>query len=149
MTLEKAQKILKVMGIITLVGAAVSLGLGVLAIAGGSYAAANMPEMQTNVEYQKAAGVIIGGGIGLIVVALLNLIEGIITLLSSKQNKYATATMIITIVSLVLTVMNGVSGMMRPSIDYTSLISFIASVAIDIVVIYAAKTIRDVYVADK
>ena len=149
MTLEKARKILKVIGIITLVGAALSLGFGVLAVAGTGFAATNTPEMQTNPEYQEAAGAIIGGGIGLVVVSVINLIEGVITLLSSKQNKFATVTLVMTSLSLVSCLVNGISGMMKPGFDYKNVISFVIAIALDVAVIWAAKTVRDAYIAEK
>ena len=107
-----------------------------------------MPEVQTNPEYQKAIGAIMGSGVGLIIVAVIGLIEGVVTFLSSKQNKLATLAIIITAISLVVTLVNNIYSFANIGFDYKNILSLVVPIVMDIVVIRAALVVRKAYVDD-
>ena len=61
--LDSSRKILKIIGIITIIGAVFTLLGGVLMIAGGGAVGVTSPEVQTDPDLQTGIGALIVGGV--------------------------------------------------------------------------------------
>ncbi len=142
MELSTAKKILKVAGILSIVGGILVLILGLLAVFGSGYAAVEMPEAQTDPEYQTAAGVLLLGSVALVLSGIFTLIQGGVSVAASKNGKYATAALVFAVLSLISTLYNNIKNFSQQGVTGSSIVSLIIAVAISALICYAANTVR-------
>ena len=105
MKLSTAQKILKIVGILTIIGAIVTIAFGALALFGTGSAIQSDPETMNRTEASRL-GLMIAGGAGLVLGGVFDLVTGILSVLSSKNGKFAKTTLILTIISVAYTIIN-------------------------------------------
>ena len=146
--LETSRKILKIVGILTIIGAVLSLITGVLLLAGGGYASANLPEAQTDPDTQTGIGAMFAGGIFIIIAGIFSLVSGIISVKASKQNKYGKIAWIFAIIGAVLAVLRGFSSV-SSNPGLSSIAGALLNIALNVMIFFAANTIKTAYAAEK
>ena len=109
MKLSTAQKILKIVGIITIISSIIVIVLGALALVGTGSAIQSDPTAVNRTE-AGGIGMIILGGAGLILGGVFDLVTGILSVLSSKNGKFAKTTLILTIISVVYSIIQSVAN---------------------------------------
>lgn len=145
MELSTAKKILKFAGILSIIEGVVILLLGIV-VAGSGYAAQNMPELQTNPDYQTAGGVMIVGSIALIIGGIFTIVQGGFSVAASKNGKHAMTALVFSIITLLSGIYNGVK-------DFTSaggatastVVSLVLSIVLSMLICFAANTVRVAY----
>ena len=147
MTLENAKKILKYFGILIIIGAIVSMGMGVLMTLGGGYAATSMPEVQSNEEYSAAAGITMIAGVAIAVGGLFRLFQGLFSLRASKNSRYGKTAWIFSILGVVAAIGSAISTFTSRTADTATIIGQILAIIVSICVLFAAKIVKDDYVA--
>ncbi len=145
MELSTAKKILKVAGILSIIEGIFVLILGLLAVFGSGYAAQNMPEMQTNPDYQTAAGVLIVGSIALIIGGIFTIVQGGFSVAASKNGKHAMTALVLAIITLVSSIYSNVRNFTSSGVTTSSVISLILSIIISLLICFAANTVRVAY----
>ena len=145
MELSTAKKILKVAGILSIIEGIFVLILGLLAVFGSGYAAQNMPEMQTNPDYQTAAGVLIVGSIALIIGGIFTIVQGGFSVAASKNGKHAMTALVLAIITLVSSIYSNVQNFTSSGVNTSGIISLILSIIISLLICFAANTVRVAY----
>ena len=145
MELSTAKKILKVAGILSIIEGIFVLILGLLAVFGSGYAAQNMPEMQTNPDYQTAAGVLIIGSIALIIGGIFTIVQGGFSVAASKNGKHAMTALVLAIITLVSSIYTNVQNFTSSGANTSGIISLILSIIISLLICFAANTVRVAY----
>ena len=144
MSLEKAKKILNIVGIITILGSVAAIVLGFYVVLRvGSYGG-NVPQVQDSVEFQELAAFFVITGTTLIISGLCALATGVFSVLASRNAKYARTCWILCIVSLVTTVYHGISNLLG-SFGWGNLISMLAGLILDSLGFFAANIIKSDY----
>ena len=138
MKLSTAQKIMKIVGILTIVGALVVVGLGALVLYG-----MNNPEIASSTNTDSTALLI--SGIALIVLGLIDFVTGILAVLSSKNGKYAKTTFILAIVSAVYSVANSLINSAKQGFTLSNVISMMVELVLAVLLCVAANTVKVAY----
>ena len=149
MTLEQARKILKVIGIITIIGAVISLVMGILVVFGAGDVALTDPEVQTEADYQEIVGYFIISGIALAIAGVCSLIEGVFSILASKNGKYGKICWIFSIISLVTSLYNGITNLFKGEFKLSNVVSLLVSLALNALVLVAANTVKTAYAREQ
>ena len=139
MKLSTAQKIMKIVGILTVIGALVVVGLGALIL----YGAKGDPEIANSVNTD--AGTLTFSGIALIVLGLIDVVTGILAILSSKNGKYAKTTFILAIVSEVYSVANNLINAAKQGFNTSNVISLMVELVFAVLLVVAANTVKVAY----
>ena len=108
MSLEKSQKIVKVLGILSIIGAVASfiVALGMFGL--GGVGVANMDS--SNSDAVQGAGIVFGLGIVMLVEGVISLMQGIFSLRAAKDASKAQPLWIISIIGVVLAVFSVISS---------------------------------------
>ena len=138
MKLSTAQKIMKIVGILTIVGALVVVGLGALVLYG-----MNNPEIASSTNTDPTALLI--SGIALIVLGLIDFVTGILAVLSSKNGKYAKTTFILAVVSAVYSVANSLINSIKQGFNTSNVISMMIELVLAVLLCVAANTVKVAY----
>lgn len=138
MKLSTAQKIMKIVGILTIVGALVVVGLGALVLYG-----MNNPEIASSTNTDSTALLI--SGIALIVLGLIDFVTGILAVLSSKNGKYAKTTFILAVVSAVYSVANSLINSIKQGFNTSNVISMMIELVLAVLLCVAANTVKVAY----
>ena len=140
MSLSTAKTLLKVMGILSIIGAVLFLILGALTLVGGGVAAAN-PAIASEVQADSGTLVtVIAAGIVFLVSGLISLLEGIFSIRASKDSSKYKGAWIFALISVVF----GVLGIIMTLVSKTdkSSVSDFVSVAVSVVTFIAANTVK-------
>lgn len=143
--LETSKKILKIIGILTIIGAVLSLIGGILMMAGGG-AATGMEEAATDTDLQNGIAAMIGVGIVIVISGIINLISGIVSVKASKDGKYGKIAWIFAILGIIGALINGVSNL-TSSFSFSTLLSTLISLALSAMIFFAAKTVKTAHEA--
>ncbi len=149
MTLEQARKILKVAGIITIIGAIISLIMGILVVYGSGDVALTDPEVKTDADYQEMVGYFIISGIALGIAGVCSLIEGVFSILASKNGKYGKICWIFSIISVVTSLYHGIANLFKGEFKWSNLLSLLVSLALNALVLVAANTVKTAYAREQ
>ena len=144
MKLTTAQKILKIVGILTILGAICTIVLGGLAVFGTKSAVESDPSIMNGTDADNV-GILVIGGIGLLVAGLINRVTGILSVLSSKNGKFAKTTFILTLVSVVYSVANSLANYSKEGFNTSNVISLVVELVLSILVCVAANTAKVAY----
>lgn len=134
MNIETSKKILKIAGILAIIGGVLGTILGLLAVAGGGIAAGMLEG-----DDQVSGGVIVIAGIVLLISGIVSLIEGICSTRAAKDTSKIKPAWIFAIIGLVT---NGLSFILNLTQGGGSASSGIVSVAFSILIFIAANTIK-------
>lgn len=145
MSLKTAKTLLKVLGILSIIGAVIVFLFGVLTMAGGGLMAANpdaVAEAQAGVaDADKIdAAKVFGAGIGLIITAVLELLQGIFSVRASKDSSKYKGAWIFALINLVAGVINIIVYFAGQSND--KLFSLIGTLALAVLTFIAANTVK-------
>ena len=144
MKLSTAQKILKIVGILTIIGAIVTIAFGALALFGTGSAIQSDPETMNRTEASRL-GLMIAGGAGLVLGGVFDLVTGILSVLSSKNGKFAKTTLILTIISVAYTIINSVASYSKSGFTTSNVISMIVQIILAVLICVAANTAKVAY----
>lgn len=141
MPLSTSKTVLKILGILTIIGAAITLIFGILTlIGGGAGISGAVPDLQ------ESGILMIGAGVVVIIGGIVSLLQGIFSLLASKNSKYGTAAWVFAILAVISAALNLV-GQFGAEVKFADLISPICSIVISIILYVAANTVRKAYKA--
>ena len=144
MKLSTAQKILKIVGILTIIGAIVTIAFGALALFSTGSAIQSDPETMNRTEASRL-GLMIAGGAGLVLGGVFDLVTGILSVLSSKNGKFAKTTLILTIISVAYTIINSVASYSKSGFTTSNVISMIVQIILAVLICVAANTAKVAY----
>ena len=131
MTVETSNKILKIFGILGIIGGALSLILGLVASFGGS--------LVTEATEDETAGfMVVFIGIIMVISGIVSLIEGIFSVRAAKDNSKIGPAWIFAIISLVMGIITLVTNLTNGE----GVGGTIPSLLISILIFVAANTIR-------
>ena len=138
MDLARSQKIVRVLGLLDIVGAVLSLvgGIGMMGLGG---VGATMPEMATDNDLRTGVGVFMFLGIILIVTGIANLLEGIFAVRAAKDASKVGPLWIFAIVTIILGVLALVTSILNGGKDT---LSSIFSLAVNCFMFYLANNIK-------
>ena len=138
MDLARSQKIVRVLGILDIVGAVLSLvgGIGMMGLGG---VGATLPEMATDNDLRTGVGVFMFLGIILIVTGIANLLEGIFAVRAEKDASKVGPLWIFAIVTIILGVLALVTSIVN---DGQDTLSSIFSLAVNCFMFYLANNIK-------
>ena len=142
--LDSSRKILKIVGIVTIIGAVFTLIGGLLMVVGGGAIGVASPEVQTDTDLQTGVGALIAGGAIVIISGIVSLISGIVSVKASKENRYGKPAWIFAIIGIVLAVINGVSSI-SSGVTFTGILSVLLNIALNVMIYFAANTIKTAY----
>lgn len=144
MTLNQSKSILKICGILLAIGSIITIIFGAIFAFGGSYVSGNMPEAQTNPDYQTAIKIIATGGILMIISGIIHLIQAIFSYKASNNSKYGKNAYIFAILGLIATIVSTIPQFTNANqIQISTIIGLIAGVGVSAVMLYAAKIVKD------
>lgn len=147
MTLDNARKLLKISGILLIIGSIVSIVFGVGIAAGFSYATANMPEMQSNPEYVKGGIIVTIAGILTAISGVIHFLQGFFSLRASGNDASGKNAYNFSIIGLVATAITACTTILGKNVTKASIIGSVLGVVVSILVMLAAKTVKDHYKA--
>ncbi|MBR5341051.1 MAG: hypothetical protein IK151_03895 [Erysipelotrichaceae bacterium] len=139
MKLSTAQKVMKIVGILTVIGGLIVVGLGALIL----YGLKNDPEITSSV--QTSSGTLLFSGITLIVLGLVDVVTGILAVLANKNGKYAKTTFILAIVSAVYSVANSLMTYAKEGFNTSNVISLMVELVLSVLLCVAANTVKVAY----
>lgn len=140
MKLDSAKSVLKVLGILTIIGAVFTLGFGLITmIGGGAGATGAAPELEEN------SALLIGAGIVVVITGIINFAQGIFSVLASKNFKYGQAAWIFAIVGVASEVYSLFNVIRNSGVSVNNLISPICGIIVSIIMYMAADTVRKAY----
>ncbi|MBR0419201.1 MAG: hypothetical protein IJI66_08530 [Erysipelotrichaceae bacterium] len=142
MKLTTAQKVLKIVGIITIIGAILVILLGVLATTGIGNAVEQNAAALDDAEVSTGAGLMMLGGIALIVGGFFDFVTGILSVMTSKNGKYAKVTLILTIISVVYSIVNSVANYTKSGFTTSNVIMLIVEIVLSVLLCVAANTVK-------
>lgn len=142
MKLTTAQKVLKIVGIITIIGAILVILLGVLATTGIGNAVEQNSAALEDAEVSTGAGLMMLGGIALIVGGFFDFVTGILSVMTSKNGKYAKVTLILTIISVVYSIVNSVASYTKSGFTTSNVITLIVEIVLSVLLCVAANTVK-------
>ena len=129
MTVETSSKILKIFGILSIIGGILGIILGILALLGGGLVATDDAE---------TGGLVIVAGIVLIVSAIVSLIEGIFAVRAAKDHSKINPAWVLALISLIMGAISAVVSLSNGG----SVTSSIPSILFSILVFVAANNIK-------
>lgn len=137
-SIDMCKKILKYAGIIVMVLALLTIGLGVAS----TFFGANFPNLQSGAELDEEAAkgvmALLFGGVSLIVSGIIDLITGFVSFKASKEAKFAKPAWILSIFSLLTSCFNAYKIIKTSGITASSIASAVVSVLISLLICYAA-----------
>ena len=144
MSLETSRKILKISGILCLIGAALAILGGIVTIATGGMGTA-LPEMQTDDTVQKGVAALVGLGIATIISGIISLVEGIVSIRASKDNKYGKAAWIFAMISMLIALGRAGTEVKASGFNASSVLEFVFTLVISGLVYTAALNVKKAY----
>ena len=135
-----AQKMLKIVGILTIIGAIILLIFGGLALSG-----TQSGELVSNPEDKSKAGLLVFGGVALLIAGVANLVEGIFSILTSKNGKYAKTTFILTIISSIYSLVQSIANYSKEGFNTANVLTLVIEIVLSVLVCVAANTIKVAY----
>ena len=135
MSIETSNKILKITGILSIIGGVLMFILGLVAVAGGG-ALAVVSEAE---DEAAAGGIAVFAGIIIILVAVIGIIEGVFSVRAAKDNSKIQPAWIFAIIGLISSIVSMVTNITSGG----SVLSGIFSLALSILIFVAANTIRN------
>ena len=139
MNFETAKKVLRIAGILTIIGAVLMLLFAIAGLAAGG-AAVSDPGIESDTELQQSAGLAIAAGLIFLVSAALGLVEGIVCYRAGKNGRKRTATVAMFLA--VLSAIVYISNQLRNAPQGSGIASVIVNAALNVLVIYAAYVVR-------
>ena len=137
MSLETSEKILKITGILSIIGGIVGIifaALGIFGISGGGLLGPESTEEETAVGLA-----VIGGAVAVIVTALVELLEGFFSVRAANDHSKIMPAWIFAILGL----LSGIGSVITGITGGDSLIGGIVSLVISIIIFMAANTIKN------
>lgn len=131
MTVETSSKILKIFGILGIIGGALGLIMGLVATFSGSL-------VSTAVEDEGAGLLVVLVGIVLVISGIISLIEGIFSVRAAKDNSKIGPAWVFAIIGLVMSVISIGTSLA----NHSGIGSSIPSLVISILIFVAANTIK-------
>ena len=146
--LESSRKILKIVGILTIIGAVLSLLGGVLMLVGGGAVGASAPEAATDPEVQSGVATLIVAGVIVLISGVVSLISGIVSVKASKENRYGKVAWIFAIIGIVMSVVRAISTIAQGA-SLTNILSVLLNIALSVMIYFAANTIKTTFEAEQ
>ena len=144
MSLKTAKTLLKVMGILSIIGAVLGIIVAIAFLAGGGLLATNQElsaEVAAQVEGGEQAGsLFILVGIGALISAVIELLDGIFSVRASKDSAKWKPAWIFAILSLIASVITLIMGIIQNGAS--GIISNIVSIALAVLIFVAANTVK-------
>ena len=134
MSLDTSNKILKVTGILSIIGGVFMFILGILAVAGGG-AIGMVAEAE---DEAVAGGIAVFAGLMILFAAAITLLEGIFSVRAAKDNSKINPAWIFAIIGLVSSIISMITNIANGG----SVFSGIFSLALSILIFVAANTIK-------
>ena len=135
MNIETSKKILKVAGILSIIGGIIALLVGILAVAGGGILAG-----YGQGDEQTGGAIVLVAGVVCLISGIVSLIEGICSTRAAKDTSKIMPAWIFAIIGLII---NGISFIMNiVQSGVSSGLSGIVSVAFSVLIFVAANTIK-------
>lgn len=137
MSLETSEKVLKITGILSIIGGIIGIIFAILSIFGISGGGLVGPE---STEEEAAVGLaVIGGAVAVIVTALVELLEGFFSVSAANDHSKIMPAWIFAILGL----LSGIGSVITGITGGDSLIGGIVSLVISIIIFMAANTIKN------
>ena len=145
MTLAKARKILKTVGIITIIGSAITILISIMIVVGLDDLVASEMEIQTEAQYQELEAFFVVSAVALIAAGICSLVEGVFSILASRNNRYGKICWLFSIVSIVTTIYQFISNLFKGRYEWYNPVSMLIALALNVLALYAAKTVKSAY----
>ena len=141
MKLSTAQKIMTIVGILTILAALFTIGMGALVLY-GTNSEAVASEIASDPE---KAGTLTIVGIMLIVGGVIDFVLGVLAILSSKNGKFAKTTFLLAVGSAVYSIANSVINYSKQGFTTSNVISLIVEILFSVLLCVAANTVKVAY----
>lgn len=141
MTLETGRKVLRITGILTMIGGIMTIAGGIMTMFMGN-AAASMPDAATNAELQNASAVLLEDGGDEIISGIITLLEGGASYSAGKNGRHVTAAYVFALLGLVGSVLRAYTLFRAGSFDMESVINTAVPLILSIIIFQAAGKVR-------
>lgn len=141
MKIEMSRKALKVIGVLTVVGAVLTMAFGGLVGAGANIESVGAELAKSGInstDVAAIAGIMVFAGIFL-------LIEGMIDIKASKDSRFCMAASVLAVLGLVGSLGQAVTTVANKGFAGSELIGVVISLAINAVIFAAANTVRNAH----
>ena len=139
---------MKISGILCFIAAAVSIVGGIVVISTGGLGAA-LPEMQTDDTVQKGVVALFGVGIATVISGIISLVEGIVSVRASKDNKYGKAAWIFAMISFLIAIGRAGTEVRASGFSASTVLTFVFTLIIAGLVYTAALNVKKAYDKEK
>ena len=140
MSLETSRKVLKIVGILIIISAVISLIGGIAFLGIGNWAAGDAEILAEEGAVEGIGGTILLGGL-LLVSGIFSLIEGIISVKASKNNKFGTAAFIFAILGLLSSIGSAINSISNDA-SASNIGSSVLTIVLSVLILLAANKIR-------
>lgn len=144
MSLMTSRKVLKVSGILCFIAAAVSIAAGIMMVATGGMGAA-LPEMQMDGNVQNGVAALKGVGIATVISGVISLVEGVVSVRASKDNKYGKAAWIFAMFSFLVAIGRAGTELKTNGMNASGILTFLFTLVIAGLVYTAALNVKKAY----
>lgn len=137
MNLETSKKVLRIAGILSIIGGVFAFIIGILGVTGGG-AVAGAPD--ASADAVQTGALAIGAGFMFLFIAVLALVEGIVSYIAGKNGHKTTATF--AMVFAVLTLVSSIYNSFQNGGQSSGIFGLIINIAFNALVVYAAYIVR-------
>ena len=106
MKLETSRKVLRITGILTIIGGVITIASGLMVIFMGN-AATQMPDFASNLQLQNGSAALLEGGGDEIFSGILSLLEGGASYSAGKHGKHTTAAYVFALLGMIEAILQG------------------------------------------
>lgn len=142
MNFETSKKILRVCGILILIGSVLEVVSGIFSMFLGG-AAAQAPELASDQEIQGGIAALLLGGGSELVSGIIGTIEGYVCYCAGKDGTYTNAAYIFAILGLISAGLSLASLFVRNIFAWQTIVSGVLSFLLSFMLFMAAKKVRD------
>ncbi len=141
MKFETGKKILKINGTLLIIGAIITILLGIFSFVLGG-AGTQMPDVTEDPKLVEGVAALIFSGIGAIISGICSLVEGIFSRLTGKNGRFATVTLIFAILGVINAAAASYNEFSKSGLSTTTIISASVLCVLSVVIFLAAIAVK-------
>ncbi|GEM_PF-3316921 len=142
MKLETSRKVLRITGILTIIGGVITIASGLMVIFMGN-AATQMLDFASNLQLQNGSDALLEGGGDEIFSGILSLLEGGASYSAGKHGKHTTAAYVFALLGMIGAILQGYVLVRAGAFgDMEKIISLVVTIILNLIIFTAASKVR-------
>ena len=144
MKLERSKKILKISGILIILGSLATIVISVIFLKGNHQG--NSMQLLAGPNPQKEGiTILIGSGLSMLMSGVISMIEGYLSLLASKNHKYGKLAWLFSLLSMAGAGTNGFAQIREAGLNVSTITNLVLSLGLAALVNFASSRVRKAY----